>query len=106
MCQYGHSIDFHATQCGHLTYKQGRIRSGLTHRAHPPLCMLMHACVLGGGGGGEAGESSSLCGFEAGTRVWAPLLAAAADDAAPAGAGGGEWLPRLLAASCLFRGEA
>jgi ataxin-10 len=121
------------------------LRGPAAHRAHPPLCMFMHARVMfggggagGGGGGGGAGggggvsadeavsgtvsggaasaaaaaaaaaaeKEASLCGFAAGATVWAPLLAAAADASQPAGAGGGEWLPRLISAACLFSGEA
>jgi len=96
------------------------LRGAAAHRAHPPLCMLMHARVVNGssgsGGGGEgdghvdAGHDTndawSLCGFAAGAAVWEPLLAAASDPAQLPGAGGGEWLPRLVAAACLFRGEA
>lgn len=87
------------------------VRGAAAHAAHPPLVALVHARhaafgVVGEGAAGDAFDPTRPFGFEAAAKVWRPLLEAAADDDAPPGAGGGEWLPRVVQTACLFAAEA
>ena len=87
------------------------LRGAAAHAAHPPLVALVHARhaafgATGEGAAADAFDPTRPFGFEAAATVWRPLLEAAADDHAPPGAGGGEWLPRVVAAACLFAAEA
>jgi len=87
------------------------VRGAAAHAAHPPLVALVHARHAAFGAAGEGAAEDAFdptrpFGFEAAAKVWRPLLEAAADDDAPPGAGGGEWLPRVVATACLFAAEA
>ena len=108
-----------------------RLRGAAAGETHPPLCALARALVKAeceeddarssslSRRGGEKnvrpknGERTAdapptpregVFGFEACASVWRPLLAAAADDGEPDGAGGGAWLSELVRASCVGGG--
>ena len=109
-----------------------RLRGAAAGETHPPLCALARALVKAeceeddarssslSRRGGEKnvpptnGERTAdvllptplegVFGFEACASVWRPMLAAAADDGEPDGAGGGAWLSELVRASCVGGG--
>ena len=108
-----------------------RLRGAAAGETHPPLCALARALVKAeceeddarssslSRRGGEKnvpptnGERTAdvlstplegVFGFEACASVWRPMLAAAADDGEPDGAGGGAWLSELVRASCVVGG--
>ncbi len=108
-----------------------RLRGAAAGETHPPLCALARALVKAeceeddarsslSRRGGEKnvpptnGERTAdvllptplegVFGFEACASVWRPMLAAAADDGEPDGAGGGAWLSELVRASCVCVG--